>query len=98
MISTIIFIQLIVITDISASISVEEGQLDTMQQLYGAGTSEDISEISYEARRYVPFSTEDLIILFRMEFEIVSTLEKTSENIHLLISAGPNFRYRNSCS
>ena len=97
MISTMIFIQLIVITDISASISVEEGQLDTMQQLYGAGTSEDISEISYEARRYVPFSTEDLIILFRKEFELVSSLEKFSENIYQLIASGNYSRYRNSC-
>ena len=86
---------MVVITDLSASVSEELGLLETMQQLYGEGTSEDISEISYEARRFVPFSTEDLIILFRMEFETVSSLEKISENMHQLIATGTYSRYRN---
>ena len=92
---TIIWIQLVVITDISGSGSVE-GLLEMMQEQYGVGTSEDISETSHEARRYVPFSTEDLIILFRKEFAIVSSIEKISENIHQLLADGEYSRYRNS--
>ena len=38
--------------------------------------------VSYEARRYVPLSTEDLIILYRKEIEVVSALQ----NLIVIIS------------
>ena len=55
----------------------EEG-LENVRELYGAGTSEALTHDSYEARRYVPLSTEDLIILYRKEIEVVTALQNVS--------------------
>ena len=59
------------------ALNFEEG-LEHIRELYGAGTSEELTHDSYEARRYVPLSTEDLIILYMKEIEVVTALKNLS--------------------
>ena len=63
------------------ALNFEEG-LEHIRELYGVGTSEELTHDSYEARRYVPLSTEDLIILYRKEIEVVTALQ----NVIVIIS------------
>ena len=63
------------------ALNFEDG-LEHVKELYGVGTSKELTHDSYEARRYVPLSTEDLIILYRKEIEVVTALQ----NVIVIIS------------
>ena len=80
------------------ALNFEEG-LEHIRELYGIGTSEELTHDSYEARRYVPLSTEDLIILYRKEIEVVAALENMSVFISDFKVIGTNFTetYQRKC-